>query len=196
LNVTRNNKVPSPNFRQQATPDPDQDIQSEIDSPPHEPGTDEGESSELTSPQPVQLRTVDDRKPQIPVTDDTAIKSQNSREMFTQVQTDFIEMLDSKKDFIISLVQQGIVRYAAFDKYGFFDYVGMRGTKDEAFLINVCQSRGLKLDSIITLARVYIREKFENYLLYQGRDVQLQAVAEYLANVFLNRLYQSSVQDK
>jgi hypothetical protein len=110
--------------------------------------------------------------------------------MFSEVEKIFVNFLSSKLDFIQSLVDQKIVNYHAFDLFAFYDYVGMLSSGKEEMFHSILKRHGVNYEQHITTARVFLRSKFENDLMYAHKENQLQALAEFMINVYINQLGQ------
>jgi hypothetical protein len=143
------------------------------------------ETSDLSSPEPAQVPTSSDARPPGLIQ-----SAREAREMFSKVDRRFLQMLDERQDYLISLINQQKVAYTAFDLFGFYDYYGMKETEDEVILARIASDFGIRIDALVTCARVYIREKYDDYLMYRGKEHQLQAVSEFMVNVFINKLCQ------
>jgi hypothetical protein len=110
--------------------------------------------------------------------------------MFTKVEQEFGTFLLNKKDFLCSLIDQCVTDYSRFDQAGHYDYLGMRGTEYMPQLRYACKKYHVRIENCVLKARLFIREHLEWRLLYQDREPQLQAVAEFITNHFMNYRYQ------
>jgi hypothetical protein len=175
LNVDRNLVVPDPKFALTAQPEEDT-----------------SDATPLTSPEPI-VSTKERVKPKTASTGEPTVddNTEDEDEMFTQVEQEFVNFLLEKKGFLCSLIDQCVTDYIGFDQAGNYDYLGMRGTEYMPQLRYACKRYHVRIDSCILKARLFIREHLEWRLLYQDREPQLQAVAEFITNHFMNHRYQA-----
>jgi hypothetical protein len=186
LSVTKNAPVPPANFTYKAN-----EVSNEEE--------DSGETTDQSfSPPPVvQQRDVDETSENVQISkkhaQPTAAEPSCSNiddPMFSEVEKLFVDFLSSKLDYIKSLVDQKIVNYHAFDLFAFYDYVGMLTSGKEEMFHSILKRHGVNYEQHITTARVFLRSKFDDDLMYAHKENQLQALAEFMINVYINQLGQ------
>jgi hypothetical protein len=152
--------------------------------------------SSMSSPEPIPVTTSSQFMKPVANKPIASSSSGNREEgthnpVFQQVDDDFQIMLNRRASLIGSLVKKRVFDYADFDQFGFYDYLSMRNTSKQHLLTRFLNRHSLSLSYLISLARLFIRGRFDEELQYLEKEDQLQALAEYLVNVFLNEKSQA-----